>query len=506
MTDEGIPATNRALVRISRTESGSATNHDDGTDMGNELDYLDVYCQLNPVDKSVHLRVFQSKPDPLSGKIDSGHPDASDSQRGGTLKRSQRPTVSVEHGTRTPSRNGSANPLDVSEVYPLEQRDPTQSSGPTNFQFVIHIDVGEGQYSEEQPADISGTTGNQTPVSHDRVKPLVVVPPSPETPSTPRKEPVAPRNAHLTPDYTIEFRQFRADHNCLASDGKRNELLIFNSELKKLIMLQHDTNGPCRRRVYIQWPATLTSNISDITYWAENGHYILSTTATNSLYLFDRANEFFYPVQLASGSKVSRVHCYERFVYCILDSNRLVRYRWDEQGASLTDMRQIELSDPSHRPSRGDNRLLDVTGDSEQVIVVYAAGSNNDSIRVASLDSGTLRVKEDFELDAAGHIDGNCIQIESTETFLSEPRLSEGKERVTEKEPRRPPGRFLYSNGERRHLKQIDLTKRGEERVTTLIRPSSKPTNACLLFDGRLVIMHDDPHSLAIYKQESVRS
>lgn len=476
--------------------------------LNNELDYLDVYCQLNPVDKSVRVQVFQANPDQSSDRIDSHHPDATDSQRGGTLKRLNRSIVSVKPGTGTVSKNDGANAFDGSEVDALERRDPTQNSGPKNFQFVIHIDVGEGQHSVEQPADISVSTVHDKTVTPALDTSLARAVEAKTPPPTPKEGPVTPPAAQLTLDSTIEFQEFRAEHNCLASDGKRNELLIFNSALKKLIILQHETDGRCHRRSYIQWPATLSPKISDVTYWAENSHYILSTTATNYLYLFDRANEFFYPVQLANGSKVSRVHCYDRFVYCILDNNLLVRYRWDEQGASLTDMRTIDISGSSHGSSHRGKRLLDVTCDSEQLIVVYAAGgdNNNDSIRLACLDPGQLRVNEDFELDAAGHINRNYIRIESTETFLSEPRLTEGNRDMAETERRRLPGRFLYSNGEHRRVKHIDLTKHGKERVTTLTLPSFKPVNACLLFDGRFVIMRDDPHQLMIYKKESVRS
>ena len=494
--DEGIPTTKHVPAQMYRVESGSATNYDDGTKMDNEQDYLDLYCQLNPVDKSVRLRVFQPKPDQSYGKIDSGHLDASDSQRGGTLKRSNQPIVSVEQGFRTPSGDISGNPLDVSEGYTTERRDPTQNAGPRNFQFVIQIDVGEGQYSVDQAADMTGSIGADTSVT-----------PAPsEISLTPKREPVPPRNTQLTPSCTIVFRQFRAEHNCLASDSKRNELLLFNSSLKKLIILQHEINGQCDRRFYIQWPATLSPDVSDITYWAQNGHYILSTTATNSLYLFDRANQFFFPVQLADRSVVSRVHCYERFVYCILDDKYLVRYRWDEQGTSLTNMTRIDLSGAHHRSSHRIGRLLDVTCDSQHLVVVYAAGNDNDSVRLACLDPGTLRVKEDFELDAAGHINGKCIRIESTETFVSEPYRSKSKNDITQKGPKETPGRFLYLNGEHRLVKYIDLTRHGDERVTTITSLPTKATNACLLFDDRLVIMHDDPYSLSIYNKESVPS
>jgi hypothetical protein len=275
---------------------------------------------------------------------------------------------------------------------------------------------------------------------------------------------------------TIMFRKCETEYNCMSSSTRRNELLLFNSKLKVLIILQHENHQPCRHRFYLHWPKTLSSKISDITYCQHNDHFLISTRDTNRIYLFDRDLLSLIDLgQLSNDSPLRRIHCYQQTIYCIVANNYLLEYQIDEDYSQLEIRKKIKLFNPIDQTQDTPYYLLDITCDEIYLIIIYS--NEHDEIHLQSIYRQTKKFHQDILLDTRQPINQNYIRIEST--YIN--------------------GNFLYLNGSQHRLKAIDLVNYHKGKITSSIPRHTKPTNISFLSDRRLVILYEQPYFLSVH-------
>jgi hypothetical protein len=275
---------------------------------------------------------------------------------------------------------------------------------------------------------------------------------------------------------TIMFRRCETEYNCMSSSTQRNELLLFNSKLHVLIILQHENHQQCRHRFYLHWPKSLSSNISDITYCQDIDQFFISTRDTSHIYLFDRNLLSLIDLgQLANDSPLRRIHSYQRTIYCIIANNYLLEYQIDEHYSQVEIRRQIKLFNPLNQSQDTCYHLLDITCDDVYLIVIYS--NEHDEIRLQSIYRQTRKFHQDILLDTRQPINQNYIRIEST--YIN--------------------GNFLYLNGSQHHLKAIDLVNYQKGKITSIMRRHTKPTNISFLRDRRLVILYEQPYFLSVH-------
>ena len=279
---------------------------------------------------------------------------------------------------------------------------------------------------------------------------------------------------------TIMFRKCQTDYNCLSSSSRRNELILYNSKLKVLIVLQHENHHQCRHRFYLHWPQALSPNISDITYCEDIDHFLFSTRDTSRIYLFDRHLLSIIDLgQLSNDAPLRRIHSYHQTIYCILANNYLLEYQFERNYSQIGIVRKIKLFNPLDQSQDTPYHLLDVTTDENYLIVLYA--NENDEIRLQSIYRETRKFHQDILIDTRQPIDQNYIRIEST--YFN--------------------GQFLYLNGSQQHLKAIDLVNYNKAKVTAIMRRHTKPTNISFLADRRLVILYEEPYFLSVHDLNS---
>ncbi|CAF2829965.1 unnamed protein product [Rotaria sp. Silwood2] len=251
------------------------------------------------------------------------------------------------------------------------------------------------------------------------------------------------------------FSQCETKYNCIASSTRRNELIIYNSKLSILIILQHEENKNFCHRLYLQWPSTLSSNLSDITYCHTNDHYLISTNDNNHLYIFNRTVLSIYDLGcLSDNLPLNHIHCYHRAVYCVLGNHNLVEYHLDELNSKLTNKRNIDLFNSN-------DVLLDITCDKNNLVVIYK--NQNNEIYLRSINRKTLAIELEFLLDNKQETEGNSVRIESAQYT----------------------GNFIYVNSLQKYIKTIDLICTKNRKITATMQRNKTPTNICLLKDGR---------------------
>ncbi|UJR28406.1 hypothetical protein I4U23_009646 [Adineta vaga] len=279
-------------------------------------------------------------------------------------------------------------------------------------------------------------------------------------------------------DYsTIMFQKCTTQFNCMASSAQQNELVVYNSELKVLIILQHGKHQTCRHRFYLNWPEEFSANISDITYSHDNDEYLISTWDSSHIYSFNRRQLSIYDLgKLSKDLPLRRIYCFHRFVYCILGNNYLLEFEFNESYMNLQFTRtKIVLYDPRTLSQDTAYQLLDVACDGEYLVVVYVG--DNDDICLQTIHRQTRKFHSDFVLDKPQHINRSYVRIE--------PTIQQGN--------------FIYLNGQQNHLKAIDLNHGRDGEVTTVVSQRTKPTNICFLADGRFVILHEEPYFLSVH-------
>ncbi|CAF2982692.1 unnamed protein product [Rotaria sp. Silwood2] len=263
------------------------------------------------------------------------------------------------------------------------------------------------------------------------------------------------KNLNQTNYSTLMFSQCETKYNCIASSTRRNELIIYNSKLSILIILQHEENKNFCHRLYLQWPSTLSSNLSDITYCHTNDHYLISTNDNNHLYIFNRTVLSIYDLGcLSDNLPLNHIHCYHRAVYCVLGNHNLVEYHLDELNSKLTNKRNIDLFNSN-------DVLLDITCDKNNLVVIYK--NQNNEIYLRSINRKTLAIELEFLLDNKQETEGNSVRIESAQYT----------------------GNFIYVNSLQKYIKTIDLICTKNRKITATMQRNKTPTNICLLKDGR---------------------
>ncbi|CAF0827834.1 unnamed protein product [Rotaria sordida] len=254
----------------------------------------------------------------------------------------------------------------------------------------------------------------------------------------------------------LMFTQCETKYNCIASSTKRNEFILYNSKLNILITLQYEENRNNCHRLYLQWPSTLSSNISDITYCDTNDQYLISTNDNNHLYIF---NTNLLSVNdlgcLSDNLPLNYIHCYHHTIYCILGNHKLVEYHLDTHNLKLIIKQNIELFNSN-------DILLDITCDKNNLVVIYK--NQNNEIYLRSINRKTLDIQLEFLLDNKQEIEGHSLRIEST-------KYNEN---------------FIYINSLQKCLKTIDLTHSKDRKITSIMQRNKSPTNICLLKDARL--------------------
>jgi hypothetical protein len=277
-------------------------------------------------------------------------------------------------------------------------------------------------------------------------------------------------------DYsTIMFEKCETEYNCLSSSTRRNELIVYNSKLNVLILLQHENHQNSRQRSYLQWPANLnlSSHLSDITYCQNNDQYLISVWDTSHMFFFNRELLSLTKLgKLSDNLPLRRLHCYQQTVYCILGNNHLLEFQLAEDFSSLKFIQKILLFDPNTSSQHTAYHLLDITCDDEHLIVVYPDEQNE--IHLQSIHRQTGKFDCDLVLDKQQPINQTYIRIESTKHN----------------------GNFVYLNGLQKHLKAIDVNNRT---VSSEMNRHTTPTNLCVLKDERLVILYESPYFLSVH-------
>jgi hypothetical protein len=275
---------------------------------------------------------------------------------------------------------------------------------------------------------------------------------------------------------TIMFRECQTEYNCISSSTKRNELIVYNSKLKVLIILQHENYQQCRHRFYLHWPENLSPNISDITYCQNTDQFLISTWDTSHIYLFNRDLLSLNDLgKLSNDLPLRRIHCYQQTIYCILSNNYLLELQTDEDYSSLIIIRKIKLFNPIDHSQDTIYHLLDITCDENYLIIIYS--NEYDEINLQSIHRQTKEFHHHLLLDNRQPINQSYIRIESTNSN----------------------GNFLYLNGSQQHLKAIDLVNYNKAKITSVMRRHTKPTNICFLKDKRLVILYEEPYFLSVH-------
>ncbi|CAF1037116.1 unnamed protein product [Adineta ricciae] len=279
-------------------------------------------------------------------------------------------------------------------------------------------------------------------------------------------------------DYsTIMFRKCETQYNCLATSTKQNELVVYNSKLKVLIVLQHERHQACRHRFYLEWPTEFSPQISDITYCHDKDEYLISTLDTAHIYSFNRNHLSITDLgRLSDDLLLRRIHCHYRTVYCILSDNYLLEYQFDESCSNLKFAgKKIMLYNPHNRSQDTAYHLLDVACNDQYLVIVYA--DDQDGIHLQSIHRRTKEFHSDIVLDQPRPINQTYIRIE--------PVIHQQN--------------FIYLEGEQQLLRTVDFTDDRNGQVTSVVRRVTKPTNVCFLADGRFVILYERPYFLSVH-------
>lgn len=278
---------------------------------------------------------------------------------------------------------------------------------------------------------------------------------------------------------TVMFKHCETEFNCISSSNRRNELLVYNSKLKVLIILQHEVQRHCRQRFYMKWIEQLSPRVSDITYSQSSDQFLLSTLDTSHIYAFNRDLLTVTDLgQVWKDSPLRRIHCHRETLYCILENNFLLEYELDHRNSRIRFIQQIKVSNPSNPSVDAAYPLFDVTCNDRDLAVVY--GNARDEIHLQTIDRRSLKISDDVLLDEGGRIERKFIRIESTPVA----------------------GHFIYLNGLHRRLKSVDLSRQQHGRITSVMQRHTRPTNVCLLQDGRLVILYEQPYFLSVHSAE----
>ncbi|CAF3012595.1 unnamed protein product [Rotaria sp. Silwood2] len=275
---------------------------------------------------------------------------------------------------------------------------------------------------------------------------------------------------------TVMFKKCETSYNCLSSSTQRNELLVYNSKLKVLIILKHENNKKFHHQLFIQWPKNVSPQISDITYCQNIDQFLISTYDTCHIYLFDRDLLSIYNLgKLSNDLPLRRIHCYQQTIYCILGNNYLLEFQLNDQYKNLKFIQQVKLFNPIDRSHNEGLYLLDVTCNKNYLVIIYS--NEYDEIHLQSIHQQTRELHYDFIIDNMQPINQVYIRIEST-------NYNEN---------------FIYINGKQKILKAINLINKGNEKITSTMRRETKPTNICFLKDGRLVILYEYPYYLSVH-------
>mgnify|MGYP001033862202 FL=1 len=275
---------------------------------------------------------------------------------------------------------------------------------------------------------------------------------------------------------TMMFRKCETDYNCMSSSTRRNELIIYNSKLKVLMILQHEQRQQCRNRFYLYWPKTLAPCISDITYCSATDHFLLSAWDSCQLYLFNRELLTVTDLgRICSESPLRRIHVYRQVLYCIISNNYLYEYTCDKQYSNIQLHYKIKLYNPETLSQDVVYHLLDVACDENFLVILYS--NEHDEIHLQSLHRQTKDFHRDLLIDIGNPINQNYIRIESTQSK----------------------GKYVYLNGSHKHLKSIDLINSRKGKITRTIPRQVTPTNISFLQDQRLVILYEHPHYLSVH-------
>jgi hypothetical protein len=162
-----------------------------------------------------------------------------------------------------------------------------------------------------------------------------------------------------------------------------------------------------------------------------------------------------------------------------LSNNYLLEFQLNNQFSNIKFIQKIKLFDPKDHSLDTAYQLLDITCDKNHLIVVYA--NEHDEIHLQSIHRQRLEFHCDIILDKKEHIQRSYIRIESTKSD----------------------GHFIYLNGLQQNLKSIDLANDDDSKITSTMRRKTKPTNVCLLQDGRLVILYEQPYFLSVHDRNS---
>lgn len=266
------------------------------------------------------------------------------------------------------------------------------------------------------------------------------------------------------------FTNCETKNNCIASSSKRNELIVYNSMINILIIIKHEESKRVYQRFYLHWLSDLSSNLSDITYSYTNDLYFISTNDNNHLYTFN-SNEFSISDlgSISENSPLNNIHCYQNTIYCVTGNNAIIELNFDEKNAKINNKRNAGLFVES-------DLILDITCDMNNLIVIYK--NRNNDIYLRSMNRKTLNVELEFLLEKKQNVKRNSVRIEST----------------------RFNGIFIYTDNLQKCLKTIDIKQLKTPKVSSIMQLNKSPTNSCLLKDGRLVILHEQPYFLTIHK------
>ena len=275
---------------------------------------------------------------------------------------------------------------------------------------------------------------------------------------------------------TIMFKKCETEYNCISSSTKRNELVIFNSQLNILAILNHEDHQELSRQYFLQWPEQLSTDISDITYCRSNDQFLISTLDACHLYFFNPNKKSITSLgKLSNSLPLRRIHCYHETVYCITGNNFLFEFQFIENYSKINTKTRIELLSPIDYSLNQDYYLLDVACDENYLVIVYS--NENDEIHVQSIHRQTKKFHNDLLIDHSAPINKAYIRIEST---------------IHQEN-------FIYLNGLRKYLKTIYLGYVDNGLITSTMHRHKTPTNICFLQDGRLVILYEQPIFLSIH-------
>jgi hypothetical protein len=276
----------------------------------------------------------------------------------------------------------------------------------------------------------------------------------------------------------VMLEQCQTQYNVISSSTKRNEILLYNSYLKVLMVLNYDRNRTCGQRCYLKWKESLDQSISDVTYCESIDGFLLSTLDECRMYLLKRDNWSLMNLgQLTKDLRLRRFHCFENTIYCILENRYLVEYELDENNSCMKFIQEIKISDASQASKSKIYTLLDVTCNEDSVVVIYS--NEHDDIHLRVINRRTLRSCFDACVDRQRHIERDYIRVESTNMNST----------------------FVYLNGASKQLKWINTDDDDEYEELPTMKRDNKPTNICFLNNNKFAILYEEPYFLSFHSK-----